>query len=277
MTTHSTSSRPSQPSNQSVRFLSNPVPGRADAPLFVFLPGMDGTGELFESQLGDLQQDMDVRCLSIPPDDTTPWEGLARTTAELIRTEKRNHARRPVYVCGESFGACLALMLARYVPNSFDYLILVNPASSFRRQPWRRVGPDAVRWMPSPVYNVSAHLLLPFLINQSRVSEANRAALLQAMQSVTQASAAWRLSLAGQFDLDTIPLDRIDQPTLILAATGDRLLPSVEESERLVNRLPNARRVILPDSGHACLLETHINLAKILQTHQLIQSAPLSA
>ncbi|MEO1144539.1 MAG: alpha/beta fold hydrolase [Cyanobacteria bacterium J06638_22] len=256
--------------SNTVRFLKQSHPARLDRPLFVFLPGMDGTGELFETQLGGLQQEMDVRCLAIPSDDTTPWEELARATAELIRLERAAAPRRPVYVCGESFGGCLALTLARYAPNSLDYLILVNPASSFSRQLWGWWSSDMVRSIPSPLYGLSAIALVPLLTNIDRVSDENRKALLRAMQSVTQRSAAWRLSLVGQFDLDSIPLHRITQPTLVLASTGDRLLPSVEESERLLQRLPNARRVILPDSGHACLLETDVNLGKILSAQQFL-------
>jgi len=260
-----------------VRFLKQSHPSRPDVPLLVFLPGMDGTGELFENQLGSLQQEMDVRCLSIPPDDTTPWEGLARATADLIRVEKAAVPRRPVYVCGESFGGCLALMLARYAPESFDYLILVNPASSFSRQPWRQWSAEMARSVPAPLYSLSAIALVPLLIAPERVSETNQRALLTAMWSVTQRSAAWRLSLAGQFSLDDMPLHRITQPTLVLASTGDRLLPSVEESERLLKRLPNARRMLLPGSGHACLLETEINLGKILKAQQFLKYPTLAS
>ena len=264
-------------SSNRVCFLKQSHPSRLDTPLFVFLPGMDGTGELFENQLGGLQHEMDVRCLSIPSDDTTPWKELACATADLIRLEKVAAPRRPVYICGESFGGCLALMLARYAPDSFDYLILVNPASSFRRQPWQWWGAEMARFIPAPLYSLSAIALVPLLTNMERVSNENQTALLHAMQSVTQRSAAWRLSLAGQFDLDTIPVHRITQPTLVLASTGDRLLPSVEESERLLQRLPNARRVILPESGHACLLETDVNLGKILNAQRFLIHPPLAS
>lgn len=260
-----------------VRFLKQSHPARPDLPLLVFLPGMDGTGELFESQLGGLQQEMDVRRLFIPSDDTTSWEGLTRATADLIRREKAKDPQRPVYVCGESFGGCLALMLACYVPNSFDYLILVNPASSFSRQPWAGWSSEMARSVPAPLYSLSAIALVPLLINLERVTEANQRALLRAMQSVTQRSAAWRLSLASQFNLDTIPLHRITQPTLVLASSGDRLLPSVEEADRLLQRLPNARRMILPGSGHACLLETEINLGKILNAQRFLAHPSLAS
>jgi len=245
------------------RFLQLADP-RPDAPLFVFLPGMDGTGRLYRNQLG-LQEDFDIRCLSIPSDDVSDWEGLALQTARLIRQEKEANPGRPVYVCGESFGGCLALKLARYVPDCFDYLILVNPASSFSRLFWMRYGAEIAHWVPTPFFDLSAYGLVPWLISIERVSPENRQALYDAMRSVTQASAARRLSLVSNFDLDALPLHRLRQRTLVIASGKDRLLPSVDEADRLVDRLPNAHKIVLPHSGHACLLETDICLAQILK------------
>ena len=49
-----------------------------------------------------------------------------------------------------------------------------------------------------------------------------------------------------------------------MASAADRLLPSLEESGRLVRIIPNARRVILPNSGHTALLESGISLTQIM-------------
>ena len=88
------------------------------------------------------------------------------------------------------------------------------------------------------------------------------------MQSVTPESAAWRLSLLSQFTVEELPLERIEQPVLILASGADRLLPSATEAERLVRYLPNAQKILLPQSGHACLLETEVKLLDILQSRR---------
>ncbi|MFM7393631.1 MAG: alpha/beta fold hydrolase, partial [Cyanobium sp.] len=89
---------------------------------------------------------------------------------------------------------------------------------------------------------------------------------LEAMQSVSPASAAFRLGLLSQFNLEGLPLDRIKQPVLVLASGADRLLPSVAEAGRLVSYLPHCQTVKLPKSGHACLLETEIRLSSILKS-----------
>lgn len=252
-----------------LRFLSPKEPN-PKAPLFVFLPGMDGTGRLFSRQLPGLKAFFDIRCLSMPPDDLTSWQGLVEQVAHLIALERKRAAGRPIYVCGESFGGCLGLQLAAYFPQWCDRLILVNPASSFQHQPWMRWGATAAQWLPDSFYQVSTLGLLPFLIIPERVSRTTRRALLKAMQSVTPVSAAWRLSLLSEFALGKLPVSQIKQSVLVIAGAADRLLPSTAEAERLVKYLPQAKKTILPNSGHACLVEEDINLEKILRSQRFL-------
>ncbi len=252
-------------SEKRLRFLK-PKQSKVNYPLFVFLPGLDGTGQLLTNQLPALEKFFDVRCLSIPADDLSDWTGLVEQTADLIQAEQQLALSRPIYICGESFGGCLALKLAAYSLDLFDRMILINPASSFSRQPIMGWGSTVVKWLPTPFYQISTIGLLPFLIASERISPQNRNRLLTAMRSVTAKSAAWRLSLLNDFNLDEIPLNQIPQPVLIMASEADRLLPSVTEADRLVRYLPNARKILLPDSGHACLLERELRLEEILDS-----------
>ena len=48
---------------------------------------------------------------------------------------------RPVYLLGESFGGVIALAVAAERPDLVDRVVLVNPATSFPRSPWPRLGP----------------------------------------------------------------------------------------------------------------------------------------
>jgi pimeloyl-ACP methyl ester carboxylesterase len=240
---------------------------RTNLPLFVFLPGMDGTGKLLDSQQAGLKSLYDVRCLSIPPDDLTGWNGLVEQIAGLIRKEKQRFPSRPIVLCGESFGGCLALKLAvRHAPL-FDRLILVNPASAASRQPWLGWGASFAQRLPGSLYRLSTFGLLPLLIASHRVPVVSQQALLAAMQSVSPPSAAWRLSLLSQFVIEKPALKRIEQPVLVLASGSDRLLPSVHEARRLERHLPNSQTVLLPESGHACLLEKEVKFGSILKSH----------
>ncbi|MDY6940963.1 MAG: alpha/beta hydrolase [Cyanobacteriota bacterium] len=248
-----------------LRFL-NPYPDRPDRPLFVFLPGMDGTGELLHLQEPALNVTFDVRCLSLPSRDAqTGWDDLAYQAISLIERELKGRSIRSVYLCGESFGGCLALQTIVRAPELFDRLILINPASAFRKRAWMGWGTPLIRWFSEPIYQLSAFGLLPFLIALDRVSRRDRQRLIAAMQSVSPQAASWRLSLLRDFELDPNRLYHFKNPVLLLASQGDRLLPSVEEAEQLSRYFPNPQTIVLPDSGHVCLLESEFNLDRLLQ------------
>lgn len=254
-----------------LRFLT-PKRIQQDKPLFVFLPGMDGTGQLLQSQTEDLGKIFDLRCLVIPPDDLNDWDILSAHVVELVKAELQDNPQRSVYLCGESFGGCLLLKVALRAPKLFDRIILVNPASSFSRRSMLRWGAQLLPWMPEFIYRGAALMLLPFLVSWRKVEQDDRRALMDAMASVPPRSVGWRLSLLGEFRIEEEELSRLTQPVLLLAGDSDRLLPSVWEVEHLKQLLANAKIAILPGSGHACLLEADVNLYEILQEQQFLES-----
>lgn len=254
----------------------------AQKPLFIFLPGMDGSGTLLRPQMDGLGAWFDIRCMAISPNNTSDWRSLSHDVGELIRHEvgephpntvrngPRNGRRRAVYLCGESFGGCLAMQVLTQQPELFERLILVNPASSFRRLPWMQLGPLLTRQLPNMAYRYSAKGIVPFLIESHRVAMPERQALEEAMGTVPAKTAAWRMSLLSRFQVERLPLERMMHPVLLIAGGCDRLLPSNREAKSLVARFPNAQLTLLPNSGHACLLEKSVNLQKILQQAQFL-------
>jgi pimeloyl-ACP methyl ester carboxylesterase len=253
-------------SHNKVRFLT-PKPPQPDRPLLIFLPGMDGCGLLLRSQIPKLANHFDIRCLAIPANDMASWDVLVSETIALIEAEKQTgkHQQRQVYLCGESFGGCLAMKVMLENPQACDRLILVNPASSFRQQPWVQWGSYLSQWLPANLYPLSVLGLLPVLASLGKIAEEDRRALLEAMKAVPQTTSVWRLALVRSFDVGENQLRKIEQPTLVIASGADRLLPSVAEAKLLVKAIPHAKMVLLPDSGHACLLETDVDLYAIMQ------------
>ena len=235
-----------------------------EKPLFIYLPGMDGTGDLLTIQADKLARSFDLRCLFIPSDDLSDWNTLTNKTINLIEQEIVRSPSRPVYLCGESFGSCLALKITMTAPELIQRLILVNSASSFNQRPLLGLGINLIPWIPTSIHQTSAIGLLPFLAELSRMRQPERLALLQAMRSLPQKVVSWRLSLLKDFMVSEQELTRIKQPTLIVAGGADRLLPSVEEAQKLLKILPQAQMKVLPRSGHACLLEAETNLSEIL-------------
>lgn len=247
----------------SVDFMDTPTVA-PDHPLFVYLPGMDGTGRLFENQANKLRDRFDLRCLAIRIDNYSTWHDLARDTVEIIQSELSRKNNQEVYLCGESFGGCLALKTALTAPSLITKLILVNPAYCSRQLPILGWGANITPWLPTWLHRYSAAGLLPFLAKLNRVNNCDRQNLLESMKSLPPQVVSWRLSLLRDFKISKEQLSNLNISSLIIAGAEDGLLPSVEEARKLVRILPDAQMKVLPQSGHACLLETEVNLCQIL-------------
>jgi pimeloyl-ACP methyl ester carboxylesterase len=248
-----------------------PKPVQSDAPLFIYLPGMDGTGQLLQTQIPELSTGLDIRCLAISKNHLGTWDVLARNVLDLIHGELEKSRQRPIYLCGESFGGCLAMKVATESPHLFKRIILINPASSFLQQPWFSWISQFTQFVPSLLFNVGSLALLPFLASLERVSENQRQILLAAMASIPPETVNWRLSLLRDFQIDKKDLQKLTQPVLLIGSGNDRLLPSVTEITRLASILPNSKTLILPNSGHACLLEEDVNLYQILKDNNFLE------
>jgi len=262
--------------NSSQPYFITPHPGNPDNPLFVFLPGMDETGkELMSFQTAGLETAFDMRCFVIPPNNLTTWDELSQQVVTLTQAELEKAPHSIVYLCGESFGACIALQVALKVPQLWERIILINPASSFHRVPWLNSGSLLFPLVPKLFYELFSFTALPFLAPLDRLEPAARQALLKSVQDAPQKTVNWRLSLLREFRIDATQLHlTLIQPVLLIASQGDIILPSVKEVQHLAKILPNARLVTLPNCGHACLVETGINLLKILQNENFLNFHP---
>jgi pimeloyl-ACP methyl ester carboxylesterase len=248
-----------------------PKPVRSNSPLFIYLPGMDGTGELLQNQIPELAVGLDIRCLAIPKNYLQNWDVLAENVLDLIHSELEKSCQRPIYLCGESFGGCLAMKVATRSPQLFKRIILINPASSLQQRLWFSWISQFTEFVPSSLFSIGALGLLPFLASLERIAQSDRWTLLTAMRSLPSETVTWRLTMLRDFHIDHQDLQLLTQPVLLIGSGGDRLLPSVNEISRLVDILPNTQTLILPNSGHACLLEENVNLHQILKDHDFLE------
>ncbi len=243
-----------------------------DHPLFVFLPGMDESTKLALMQVASVATAFDVCSFVIEPDVMDGWDILCEKVIALTTEALLTVPRKSVYLCGESFGGCLALKVMMKAPRLFERIILVNPASSFNRRPWIHWGSLLTRWLPERLYQMTSVLFLPFLASVRRMTPDARQTLLESVRSVPLKTSIQRLSLMREFNVDEKQLNQFTKPVLIIASKGDRLLPSVTEGKRLARIFPNARFVTLPHSGHACLLEADVNLYEIMRSENFLDN-----
>ncbi len=90
------------------------------------LPGMDGTGELFEPLVNDLKCQMDTQIVSYPLDEALDYEELLNLVTSRIPKEK------PHFILGESFSGPLAVMAAS---KSSENLLGIILAATFVKNP----------------------------------------------------------------------------------------------------------------------------------------------
>ncbi|KAL0649841.1 hypothetical protein Bca4012_092532 [Brassica carinata] len=95
------------------------------SPLLLYVPGIDGTGLGLIRHHRRLGEIFDIWCLHFPVSDRTP----SRDIVKLIERTVRYHRfpNWPIYIVGESIGACLALDVAASNPDINLVLILANP------------------------------------------------------------------------------------------------------------------------------------------------------
>ncbi|KAF6260587.1 hypothetical protein COO60DRAFT_1625641 [Scenedesmus sp. NREL 46B-D3] len=102
------------------------------------------------------------------------------------------------------------------------------------------------------------------------------------------AAANFRSNLMRSGNLRDESLRGLEVPCLLITSAKDRMLPSIVEAlqnahacegprrgARLARLLPRSRRVILPDSGHAALLERGMDLAAVMRSSGIVPTSDL--
>eukprot|EP00897_Mesotaenium_endlicherianum_P009126 jgi/Mesen1/8241/ME000443S07389 len=264
---------------------------RRRKPLLIYVPGMDGTGQVIKPQIPYIvSAGYEVRCVYIPSSDRSTWQQLVEALVPLISQEaslagpgapggSAGEGTRHVTLLAESFGAALALRIARFAPSLVSRMVLLtrlpaSASSSSSSSSWAAAAAACLQvnsatgfsrnnpivsfaaWtgllaaFPMPLYEFAQDILLPLLVKRNRVPRVDGQEPLSPVDYVPAACAAWRFSMLNDDSgLENADLASIPTPTLILAAVKDRVLPSVAEGARLQRLLPNSRRVLLPEWG----------------------------
>lgn len=205
----------------------------------VLLPGMDGSGSLFQAFVDALGPGIRPTVVSYPPD-----QGLGYP--ELESLVRRALPSGPYAIVAESFSGPLALTLAADRPPGLKALVL---SCTFARSPV---------WTPKWIHGVISRAPIwsaPRVIVQralmgAQADPALQGALAQAMSRV--APIAWRARLRAVLETDvTDKLPDIRVPVLYLRATRDKVVP--KSAAELICRLVPGARLVEIDSPHFML------------------------
>jgi pimeloyl-[acyl-carrier protein] methyl ester esterase len=218
----------------------------------LMLPGMDGTGRLFEPLLAALPTSLPATAIAYPPGEPLGYEGLLPLVMAAAA-----QAGGPFVVVGESFSGPLALMLAARRPPGLRGVVL---CASFVRFPlplperWRHV----VRpWM----FRVQPLWLLSWvLLGRQGFGPLGRL-LRSAVRSVSPEALAARAVAVAGVDV-TAELQACPVPVLYLRAASDMVIrPGCCELIRSLR--PDTRVVVLP-GPHLVLQASSAEAAVVL-------------
>ncbi|KAJ0832600.1 putative diacylglycerol acyltransferase, serine aminopeptidase, S33, alpha/Beta hydrolase [Helianthus annuus] len=245
-----------------------------NSPLLLYLPGIGGSGfglSLHHPRLGEM---FDIWCLHIPASDRTPFPELIKMVESTVKSENYQSPERPIYLVGQSFGACLALAVAARNPQIDLILVLANSATSFDGSQLRPLIP-VLEAMSKELDARLGYILnmVPGIGMDSTVAP-EISKFLTAMSSdlpglsevFSVETLVWKLRLLDSAcSYTNSRLHAVKAQTLILSSGKDQLLPSKQEGERLHHLIPKSDIRTFDDSGHTLFMDQDFDLVTILK------------
>ncbi|KAL0716070.1 hypothetical protein Bca4012_065392 [Brassica carinata] len=247
------------------------------SPLLLYVPGIEGTGLGLIRHHRRLGEIFDIWCLHFPVSKSYPFSS---------RSEYYRLPNRPIYIVGESIGACLALDVAASNPDIDLVLILANPVTRFNNfilQPLSsllELLPDQV---PSFIeenigfkHGYPLATILETVLNGADVAQIGRgifgdffatsANLHTLIRILPKDTLLWKLHLlkSASASLNS-HMHTVKAQTLILLSGRDQWLLNKEDIERLLCALPKCEVREFKNNGHFLLLEDGVDLVTIIK------------
>lgn len=228
-------------------------------PVLIYVPGLDGTGQLFFKQCPRLATSYRVVTFRPRDDGRFTYEDLTDDLAAIIRDLGEQQAT----ILGESFGGTVALWFALRYPQMVKQLVVINSFPRFRKRLTIKLGVKFASGLPFrllwPVRRVANTLGL--FVDAVNRDDRNR--FWNAILTVSGEAYRRRLQLIEELDIES-RLSEIQTPTLFIAGDRDLLIPSVKEAQAMAARMPNARVRVVEGAGHACLMGSRVRLDELL-------------
>jgi pimeloyl-ACP methyl ester carboxylesterase len=217
----------------------------ARSPILVLLPGLDGTGKLFAEFVKALGPEVGTVVVAYPPDQPLGYEELHALVIGVLDQLPRDQR---FVLLGESFSGPLAIRIAARAPAGLDGLIL---SASFAANPFPWLGWARPLAAYLPVKSLPRWLRAPLMWG-SLSPERAPSQMERAMSGVSAAAVRRRIAALLAVD-ETVALQRVAAPTLLLQARGDRVIPKTA-TNRILKFLPQAELVEI--DGPHLLLQT---------------------
>ncbi len=230
-----------------------------EGPFLIYIPGLDGTGQLFCHQIEQLKSKYTVITFPLRNEASFTYADLTEDILSILEQEGIKKA----IIVGESFGGTIALHLALEHQNRIERLILVNTFPFFRRRLILGLGRLLLPLAFVPLVRKGRNILARPVLLSELVDDKGIEVLLKHSWSHTYPTYVQRMKLLASHDVRS-RLSEIKVPVTIVAAGRDKVVPSVKEAHFMARHMANAHIHVLPNHGHACLLSGSFSLASIL-------------
>jgi pimeloyl-ACP methyl ester carboxylesterase len=225
----------------------------------VLVPGMDGTGQLFYSQVPRLARSHRVGTYALR--DVPSMDVLIADLARVIDTMAP--VERRAIVIGESFGGALALSLALAQPDRVSALVVMNSFAYFAPQFRLHLAMYGLRAMPWGAMGLIRRLTA-FRLHSPHTHRQELRRFLDLTRQSSRDGYIARLKVLTRYDVRD-RLHDVRVPALFLAADRDHLVPAVEQARYMAARVPCSVVRVLAGHGHICAIAPDIDFEQILR------------
>lgn len=224
----------------------------------ILLPGMDGTGALFENFIASLSPEIKTVVISYPKTGRLNYEALTvLATAQIQSAQIPKGA--PYIILGESFSGPIAIALAANATDQLKGLIL---SCSFASNPRPLLSKFSFLVPAIPITKFWLDILSKFLMSGFS-SEKVYQLLQKTLPTVSPITLRSRLEAVINVDYSA-KLTNIKVPILYLRGRHDYLVPA--SASELIFKLAKNVTLIELDSPHLLLQVAHKEAAANVQT-----------
>lgn len=222
-------------------------------PTLVYVPGIDGTGELLLGTAARLERRFRLVRLRYvgEPGDAGGGDSYAALAASALSALEERGATRPLLLA-ESFGGAVALQMALDAPESVAGVAIVNSFAHYSARKRLALTLALSRLSTRTLYRIGRRLMAQWALLAPR----RDAAALEAFKGLSRIGidAAYRRRLRMIEGLDLRPrLGEIRVPVALFAADRDRVVDSLESLRAIESSIPGATLEVIPLANHLVL------------------------
>ena len=212
-----------------------------------FIHGSAGDHTSWKEQYGALDGSFNIVAVDLPGNGQSEGTSEQEVAAYARWVKKAVEAlglHRPVLI-GHSLGAAIVLESALRYGDMLSGIVTVGGGAAMPVNPMVL---DGMREDPSMLVNS-----IPAFAVSKKNRERLKGFLVEGLERVDTDVAYGNFLACNRFEISE-EVERIRIPTLLICGEDDKMMPP-KFSEYLEEKIPNARLVLIPETGHFVMME----------------------